>query len=67
MKGKSCQDKTRHTTVAHAQEHLDRIRPKENRKLANRLNVYACIHCGGYHVGHDRNKGRAKRYRGEPV
>ena len=64
MKGKPCETKLRHATTSDAQQHMDRIKPKENRKLANRLNVYACVHCGGYHVGHDRNKGRAKRYTG---
>lgn len=37
-------------------------RSRENKKVANRLNVYYHHECGSWHVGHHPTKGRAYRY-----
>lgn len=54
--------KVRHLTEADAERHRVGLKARENKKQGNRLHVYACVWCQGWHVGHDRYKGRAKRY-----
>lgn len=54
--------KVRHATHADAERHRLGLKSTENKKRGNRLHVYPCRFCGGWHVGHDRYKGRAKRY-----
>ena len=52
--------KVRHADEAAAIRHLkDRKRSThENKKLANKLNIYWCWQCGAWHLGHNRLKGK---------
>ena len=54
--------KVKHFTHADAERHRVGLKACENKKTGNRLHVYSCRFCQGWHVGHDRYKGRAKRY-----
>lgn len=54
--------KVRHLDEASAERHRDGLKSRENKKTGNRLHVYACQFCLGWHVGHDRFKGRNKKY-----
>lgn len=52
--------KIRHADEAAAIRHLkDRKRhTHENKKIANKLNIYWCVECGAWHLGHNRWKGK---------
>jgi hypothetical protein len=52
--------KVRHADEAAAIRHLkDRKRStRENKKLANKLNIYWCWQCEAFHIGHNRLKGK---------
>jgi hypothetical protein len=46
----TCQRKQHHATPESAQAHLDAMRSQRVPGFW-RLAVYACFHCGGFHVG----------------
>lgn len=52
-----------HLTEDGARRQMAHDRGKDNKKRANRIQVYWCALCGGFHVGHDGLSGRALKYR----
>lgn len=57
-------EKVRHRSErdAHEQMVFDKRTGRENKKRANRLNVYFCVRCGAWHVGHNPFKGKQYRH-----
>lgn len=49
-KGRRCDRKIRHGTRRSANEHRDRLIRAGTAE--DRIEVYPCNHCGGFHVGH---------------
>lgn len=58
-----CTGKIRHETWAAAEELLTNLRLSrdEHASRARLLNVYACAHCAGYHIGHNSRLQPARR------
>jgi hypothetical protein len=54
-KNRRCTGKRRHGSKAAAYGQLDRLRRE---RAAVRLVIYACPHCGGFHVGHRPRRSR---------
>lgn len=55
--------KIRHATREDAENHLGMLRDArhEPKRRSNRLVVYQCKRCRGFHVGHQRTPRRKKR------
>lgn len=51
-----------HLTESAAHKQVEIQGRRDNKKLQNRLQVYWCPGCGGWHVGHDRFSGKALKY-----
>lgn len=49
-KGRMCAGKRRHPTRGKALAHMRQL--VRRGAASERLNVYECPHCGGWHVGH---------------
>lgn len=56
-----------HLDRASARRHLRQLRTssRENKKLLTKLGIYFCIEHGGWHVGHNKLKG--KQYQSGPT
>lgn len=53
-------DKVLHLSETAALKQLKalKVTSKENKKQRTRLCVYFCATCGGWHIGHDRRRGK---------
>ncbi|MGD9530589.1 MAG: hypothetical protein AB7G36_10040 [Candidatus Nanopelagicales bacterium] len=56
-KGRACTGKRRFETRAGAADVLARMRRQKH--AGPLMGVYACRHCGGFHLGHKRTNARS--------
>lgn len=57
-------NKTVHPSRREAKRHLDRAKSLDRRSgIQDRLSIYWCEKCDGFHIGHKRPKGIANQTR----